>query len=80
MSNIYPIHVISDPMLPLNVSQGADAGGVFFFLHCVFGRAAQTVQKFTSTQKKVPIAEAAKDFEVPFLIHGKRTTCFNLSF
>lgn len=78
MSNIYPIHVISDPMLPLNVSQGADAGGVFFY--CDFGRAAQTVQKFTSMLKKVPIAEAAKDFEVPFLIHGKRTTCFNLSF
>lgn len=53
MSNIYLIHVISDPMLPLNVSQGADAGGVFFF-HCAFGRAAQTVQKFTSTQKKSP--------------------------
>lgn len=75
MSNIYPIHVISDPMLPLNVSQGADAGG-FFFLHCVFGRAAQTVQKFTSTQKKVPIAEAAKDFEVPFLIHGEKDNLF----
>lgn len=35
MSNIYPIHVISDPMLPLNVSQGADAGG-FFFSFIVF--------------------------------------------
>lgn len=34
MSNIYPIHVISDPMLPLNVSQGADAGGVFFSSLC----------------------------------------------
>lgn len=51
-----------------------------FFFHCVFSRAAQTVQKFTSTQKKVPIAEAAKDFEILFLIHGKGTTCFNLSF
>lgn len=53
MSNIYPIHVISDPMLLLSVSQGADAGG-FVFFHCVFSRAAQTVQKFTSMQKKSP--------------------------
>lgn len=50
MSNIYPIHVISDPMLPLNVSQGADAGGGFFF-HCVFGRAAQTVQIHKHAEK-----------------------------
>lgn len=37
MSNIYPIHVISDPMLPLNVSQGTDAGGVFFFIVFLVG-------------------------------------------
>lgn len=53
--------------------------GLFFFIVFLVGL-HKLFKNSQACRKKVQIAEAVKDFPVLFLIHGKRTTCFNLSF